>query len=149
MKLCRRAPQPGPRFYKRVKFTPEQVRQDPSLAWCKARIFHAGVAQINLLLNRAAPWLDIDSYLPYEGKVVIKNKKAKDVSAWIPLWVNREALQCRVGGRRVPRVWVGNYLLVDNLSPRDQITLTFPVPQQTVKLNLPSPHHQWIWSFDQ
>jgi len=35
-----------------------------------------GVAQVNLLLNRASPWLDIDSYLPYEGKVMIRNKTA-------------------------------------------------------------------------
>jgi hypothetical protein len=42
VKLCRRAPQPGPRFYDRVKFTPQQVRQDESVAWCKARIFHGG-----------------------------------------------------------------------------------------------------------
>ena len=27
----------------------------------------------NLLLNRASPWMDIDSYIPYEGKVVLKN----------------------------------------------------------------------------
>ena len=25
--------------------------------------------KVNLLLNRASPWLDVDSYLPYQGKV--------------------------------------------------------------------------------
>lgn len=41
VKLCRRAAIPG-RFYDSVKFTPEQIRQNESLAWCKARLFHGG-----------------------------------------------------------------------------------------------------------
>ena len=28
----------------------------------------SGTATVNLLLNRAAPWLDVDSWLPYEGR---------------------------------------------------------------------------------
>lgn len=41
--LCRRANQPGPRFYDRAKFTPEQVRQQDGLApWQTASIFHGG-----------------------------------------------------------------------------------------------------------
>ena len=42
LKLCRRATGGGPRFYDRVKFTPEQVRQDQSIPWRKAQIFHGG-----------------------------------------------------------------------------------------------------------
>ena len=42
------------------------------------RALHDGHAQVNLLLNRASPWLDVDSYLPYEGKVVIHNKTAQE-----------------------------------------------------------------------
>jgi hypothetical protein len=41
-KLCRRATSGGQRFYDVVKFTPEQVRQDPSIPWHKAKIFHGG-----------------------------------------------------------------------------------------------------------
>ena len=41
LKLCRRASQAG-RFYDVAKFTPEQIRQDESLIWRKARIFHGG-----------------------------------------------------------------------------------------------------------
>ena len=42
VKLCRRAPQAGPRFYDVVKFTPKQVYDDPSTPWQKVRIFHGG-----------------------------------------------------------------------------------------------------------
>lgn len=41
--LCKRAPGPGPRFYGRTKFTPEQVRRRASRArWQKIQIFHGG-----------------------------------------------------------------------------------------------------------
>lgn len=41
--LCDRAPDKGPRFYGKTKFTPEEVRQDDSKAcWQKAPIFHGG-----------------------------------------------------------------------------------------------------------
>jgi hypothetical protein len=42
LKLCRKASGGKRLFYDKVKFTPEQLRQDESLAWRKARIFHGG-----------------------------------------------------------------------------------------------------------
>lgn len=40
--LCFRAPLASHRFYAPEKFTPEQVRQDETLAWKTARIFYGG-----------------------------------------------------------------------------------------------------------
>jgi hypothetical protein len=42
LKLCRRAPGGGQRFYDTNKFTPEQARHDQALVWRKAKIFHGG-----------------------------------------------------------------------------------------------------------
>ena len=42
LKLCRKASSGKRRFYDPAKFTPEQIRQDESLVWRKARIFHGG-----------------------------------------------------------------------------------------------------------
>ena len=42
---------------------------------------------MNLLLNRASPWVDIDSSLPYEGLVRIRNKVADTVAVRVPGWV--------------------------------------------------------------
>ena len=42
LKLCRRADSGTGRFYSAVKFTPEQIRQDDSIVWRKARLFHGG-----------------------------------------------------------------------------------------------------------
>jgi hypothetical protein len=40
--LCCRAPGPGPRFYGKSKFSPEQVRRRSRVRWKKIRIFHGG-----------------------------------------------------------------------------------------------------------
>ena len=90
-----------------------------------------GVAQINLLLNRASPCLDVNSYLPYEGKVVIKNKTAREMRIRIPLWVDKKAVTCRLNNKTVPTDWLGNYILIRNLAKKDQVTLTFPVVEST------------------
>jgi hypothetical protein len=42
LKLCRKAVGGKRLFYGKVKFTPEQIRLDESLAWSKARIYHGG-----------------------------------------------------------------------------------------------------------
>jgi len=42
LKLCRRAPLEGRRFYDSTKFTPLDVFQDHCIPWRKAKIFHGG-----------------------------------------------------------------------------------------------------------
>jgi hypothetical protein len=95
-----------------------------------------GTATVNLLLNRASPWLDIDSYLPYEGKTVLRNKTAKRMLVRLPGWVPRGAVHCRVGSRPVDCEWVNNYLLVEGLKPADTIVLEFPVVESVVQATL-------------
>ena len=102
-----------------------------------------GLAQINLLLNRASPWLDIDSYLPYSGKVVIKNKTAKTVAVRIPTWVDRSQLSCRVGEFDETYHWVGNYVLVSGLGGGEVITLGFPMVERTEHYTLVGVRAGW------
>jgi hypothetical protein len=33
--------------------------------------FEQGTVRVNLLLNRASPWMDLASYVPYEGRVAL------------------------------------------------------------------------------
>jgi len=101
-------------------------------------------AQINLLLNRAAKLLDIDSYLPYEGKVVIKNKCARRIAIRIPAWTNRRELRAEVNGQSCPQDWIGSYLIFDGLQPGQVISLHFPVTETTAKytVNAHSEHEQ-------
>jgi hypothetical protein len=42
VKLCKRAAAGSLRFYDSTRFTPEQIRQDDSIAWLKWRVFYGG-----------------------------------------------------------------------------------------------------------
>ena len=90
-------------------------------------------AIINLLLNRAGRLVEIDSWLPFDGKVVIGNLAARRVAVRIPFWVDTSALRASVAGKPVEPAWVGRYLLFDSLKPGDVITITFPVPETTAR----------------
>ncbi len=87
------------------------------------------VAQVNLLVNRAAPMLDIDSYLPYEGKVVIKNKTAKKLLVRIPRWVDKQTVRSTRNANEFDGFWLNNYLVFDSVADNDIITLKFPIAE--------------------
>jgi len=101
--------------------------------WKSIVRYDDGVAQVNLLLNRASPWLDLDSYLPYEGKVVLRNKTAREICVRIPKWADKKAVRCRVNKREISRRWAGNYLLIPELAPKDVVVLEFPVVETVEK----------------
>ncbi|MCL4863264.1 MAG: glycoside hydrolase family 127 protein, partial [Caldilineaceae bacterium] len=105
-------------------------------AWEAITRFHQGVATVNLWLNRASTWLDIDSYLPYEGKVVLHNKQAHTLLVRIPYWVNRQALVCSLNERPVAAEYAGNTLLFQGLQPGDTLFLDFPIPETTERYTI-------------
>jgi len=88
-------------------------------AWEAITRHKDGAAQVNLLLNRSSPWLDIDSYLPYEGKVVLHNKGCHSLCIRIPRWVDRKAIACRVDGRKV-----------SGLGGKETVTIEFPMAER-------------------
>jgi hypothetical protein len=95
------------------------------------------VATINLLLNRASTWLDIDSYLPYEGKVVLKNKTAQSILVRMPGWVDKNAVRASGKKGKFPVAWAGNYLVLDGIPPTDAIVIKFPVVETLEKYRIP------------
>ena len=116
-------------------------------AW-KATLDHSdGVVQVNLLLNRASPWMDVDSYLPYEGKVVLKNKSGRKAHVRIPSWVDKKAVRCHVNERQASPHWLSNYLIVEGLGPADVVKVEFPVPESTEAFTLPSYGRQYTCDF--
>lgn len=97
------------------------------LAWEAITRCRDGVAQVNLLLNRASAWLDLDSYLPYEGKVVLRNKTCRGIHVRIPKWVDRRAISCTETGSGIPFSWAGNFLVLSGLTGKETITIEFPM----------------------
>jgi hypothetical protein len=96
--------------------------------------FAEGVAQVNLLLNRASAWMDVDSYLPYEGKVVLKNKGARRAHIRLSTWIEKEKVRCLVNQKVIPTRWLKNYLLVEGLRGGDVVAILFPVKEKTEQL---------------
>lgn len=97
-------------------------------AWEAIVRYRDGVANVNLLLNRASPWVDIDSYLPYEGRVVITVKDTPSVAVRIPGWVNIHDVRLTLDGKDVRSVWAGRYMTLHGLHPGQKIELQFDVP---------------------
>jgi hypothetical protein len=102
------------------------------------------VAQVNLFLNRVSPWLDVESYLPYEGKVILRNKKARTIFVRLPMWLNdhlpgwdadQVAVECQRNGQSFVAGRVGRNLLID-VQVGDVIQLTFSVPARTDKYTI-------------
>ena len=100
-------------------------------AWANSVRHLKGTTTVNLLINRASPWLDVDSHLPYEGKVVLKNKTGERVSVRVPAWVDRARRSCQVNGKSQLPVAVGDFVLFEGLKPDDTIKLEFPVKEET------------------
>jgi hypothetical protein len=109
-------------------------------AWEGALRYADGTARVNLLLNRASPWLDVESHLPYEGRVVIRNKAAREAWIRVPLWVDAGKVRTWVGAGEIGPTWFGRFLRVTGLKPGDVVDLRFPIVQTTEQYTLASPY---------
>jgi len=104
-----------------------------------------GKLRVNLLLNRASPWADVDSFLPYEGRVDVKVKwpwgvptatQSCGLSVRIPEWVKPEEVKCRVNGAERALSWEGRYAVIGKVEPQDVATLTFPIIERAEKVRI-------------
>jgi len=91
------------------------------------------VSRVNLLLNRNSAALDVASYLPYEGKVVLRNKTSRKVYIRIPRWADKKAVRGRVNQAELTPAWFGDYLIVERLQKGETITVTFPMVETVEK----------------
>ena len=106
------------------------------LFWVWERILRHkdGQLKVNLLLNRASEWADVDSYIPYQGRVDVKVKKPVDLSVRIPEWVTPEQTKCQVNNQERKLGWDGRYAKVGGVKPGDVATLNFPIAERTDKI---------------
>ena len=96
-------------------------------AWEGALRHDRGTVTVNLLLNRASAWADVDSFLPYQGKAVIHVKDAHRVAVRQASWMPSHKLETHVNGAARAGVQLGGYLVFDELKPGDTLTLDFPL----------------------
>lgn len=95
-----------------------------------------GKIRVNLLLNRASQWADVDSHIPYCGQVDVKIKKGVDLSMRIPAWVSPQEVRVQVNDADRSVAWDGRYAGVGTVKPSDVVRMTFPIGEH--------PTSQWI-----
>ena len=105
-------------------------------AWSKIVEPRGEAVQVNLLLNRVSPWMDVDSYLPYEGRVILHNKTAKAAFVRFPACVDTRDVRVSTPDRTLTPHWVNKHAVLCNLSPGEEIQITFPVKEETATYTL-------------
>jgi hypothetical protein len=99
--------------------------------WQNILTWDAGKLKVNLLLNRASPWADVDSHIPYQGQVDVRIKKAVNLSIRIPEWVKPEKVRVQVNGNDRRLQWEGRYAVVGAVVAGDVAVMKFPISERT------------------
>ena len=86
--------------------------------------------KINLLLNRASSWADVDSHIPYQGRVDIRVKQPLQLSVRIPEWVKPEEVRAQVNGEDRNTSFDGRYADLGPVKANDVAVLTFPISER-------------------
>lgn len=104
--------------------------------WENMLEFNDETLRIHLLLNRASPWADLNSYVPNDGRVDVVMKAACNVEIRIPEWVNPEEVLCYVNN--IPREtnFKGRYAQVGSVESGAVVTMNFPISERTVKTSI-------------
>ena len=95
-----------------------------------------GILRVNLLLNRASPWADVQSHIPFAGKVEITVKSSlKELLIRAPEWLRSgsEEAACSVNGGVRPLLWQGRYFGVGEVKAGDVVAITFPIAERVVR----------------
>ena len=80
--------------------------------------------------NRTFPWVDIDSHLPFTGRVDLKLKTAADVQVRLPAGTALGEVRCVVNENPRDVGWHGRFAQVGSVGPGDRVTLTFPISER-------------------
>ena len=102
----------------------------------------AGV-DINMWMNRRSPWADVWSWLPHEGKVLVRNKGMHRLTVRRPGWAHRQQIRCQLDGRDVQPLWIGSRMVFDGLRGTEDLIITTPVNTESATytmVNLSNPH---------
>jgi hypothetical protein len=104
--------------------------------WENILDYKDGTLKVNLLLNRASPWADVYSYIPYKGQIDIKTKKTIDtVLLRVPEWITTgsDEVVCTVGGESREFSWQGRYINLGKVNEGATASVKFPISVRKVK----------------
>lgn len=104
--------------------------------WEKMIGFGNATLRVNLLLNRASPWADVHSYLPYEGQVDLIMKTACNLEIRIPEWTEPVEVSALVNGTRRELIFHGRYARTGYVEAGNVVTVNFPIEEHTVSTTI-------------
>jgi len=104
--------------------------------WKNILDYNDGQLRVNLLLNRASKWADVDSHIPYQGRVDVTARQALNLEVRIPGYVSLKDVQCEVGGQPRGLSFDGRYAKVGKMKKGRTATLTFPLSLHTETTNI-------------
>jgi hypothetical protein len=84
---------------------------------------------VNLLLNRTSKWLDVKSWIPFEGKVELDIKIPKVVKIRIPNWCKRTSIQVAVNKKQIKTVIQDGMIVISCLKTNDRVTIRFDITE--------------------
>ena len=118
--------------------------------WKQMLTYRHRTLSVHLLFNRASPWADIDSYVPYQGRVDIRVKQPLDLCVRIPEWVSPPDVGVRIVGgdlraRDRTTAFDGRYVRIGSVRQDDVVTVAFPIPERTdsVDIRMGGSHGQY------
>ena len=104
--------------------------------WSHTLDYKDGELRINMLLNRASPWANVYSFIPYQGRVEIRVRQAcKNVLVHAPEWIEAgsKEISVQVAGQPRPFTWQARYLSLGEAGSGDRIVVQCPIGERTVK----------------
>jgi len=95
-----------------------------------------GRLTVNLLLNRASPWADVQSRIPYEGCVEVQMKQPCELAIRIPEWTAPQDIRCFVNDKPVEVKWEGRFAVIGQRRAADRVTMQFPIGERTDRMTI-------------
>jgi len=89
-----------------------------------------GKLSVNLLMNRASAWADVNSHIPYGGQVDVKIKQPVELAMRIPEGVDPQDVVVGINDKTAKVAWDGRYAQVGEVQGDDKVTMTFPIRER-------------------
>jgi hypothetical protein len=104
--------------------------------WKNILSYAGGTLKINLLLNRASKWADLDSHVPYQGRLEVKIKQDLELAIRLPEWVNPAEARCGVNGHQRRLTFDGRYAQVGSVGAGDAVVFECPIHEHSQRVTI-------------
>ncbi|MCD6297038.1 MAG: glycoside hydrolase family 127 protein, partial [Deltaproteobacteria bacterium] len=115
------------------------------LAWSHIITHKLNEVWVNLMLNINTPWVEVHSFLPYEGRLNVLVKKVSKMYVRVPSWVERKTVQVNLNGKPQDIVWENAYIVQGNLRKGDQVEVSYPMKTVEVTEKVASKEYLLHW----